>query len=334
MINRRYWKQRGIQVLKAVTAAVTMVSLISLAQLSACAATSWSFWGEEETELEESELESEEWADQEEEENIFTKTVYKNQTGEYLDLGEDFSGEVVFSIDNPKVLDISEDGELIPLKVGNAVVTATVAAQEGQKDQKNQEVQEEQKDQKSQAAQEAQLEEGQEEERVYQYYISVCKKKAYKAVKKAENAIGAAYSQEKRMKKGYYDCSSLVWRSYSPYGIDFDESTWAPTAADQGLWCDENEKTISEKAVEISAQKLVPGDLLFYAKSSDNGRYKKIYHVAMFEGYEAEVDEETGETILSGTIIEADGTSVVSRTYRADSADSDRSIVITARPTK
>ncbi len=310
MINRRYWKQRGIQVLKAVTAAVTMVSLISLAQLSACAATSWSFWGEEETELEETELESEEWADQEEEENIFTKTVYKNQTGEYLDLGEDFSGEVVFSIDNPKVLDISEDGELIPLKVGNAVVTATVAAQE------------------------AQPEEGQEEERVYQYYISVCKKKAYKAVKKAENAIGAAYSQEKRMKKGYYDCSSLVWRSYSPYGIDFDESTWAPTAADQGLWCDENEKTISEKAVEISAQKLVPGDLLFYAKSSDNGRYKKIYHVAMFEGYEAEVDEETGETILSGTIIEADGTSVVSRTYQADSAGSDRNIVITARPTK
>jgi cell wall-associated NlpC family hydrolase len=300
MIKRKSWQQRGKSILKAATVFFTSVSLISMAQLSACAATTWSFWGDAE---EESEYQA-----------VYTKTVYKGQSGEFLDM-EDTSGEITWSVDRPELLDISEDGELIPLKVGNAVVTVTVTPDS------------------SEYVSEKNSASGEEAE-VYEYYISICKKKAYKAIKKARAALGSAYSQEKRMEKGYYDCSSLIWRSYSPYGITFDETTWAPTAADQGLWCDENGKTIASKAVKVSSLKLVPGDLIFYAKDADNGRYKKIYHVAMFEGYQAELDEETGETTLSATMIDADGTSVVSRTYSTGNVNSGKSVVITARPTK
>mgnify|MGYP006990305196 FL=1 len=42
-------------------------------------------------------------------------------------------------------------------------------------------------------------------------------------------------------------------------------------------------------------------------------------YVAMFEGYEMELDEETGETILSATMIEASGTNVVRNPYRTGS---------------
>jgi cell wall-associated NlpC family hydrolase len=300
MIKRKSWQQRGKSILKATTVFLTSVSLISMAQLSACAATSWTFWGDVE---EESECEA-----------VYAKTVYKGQSGEFLEI-EDSSGEITWSVNKPELLDISEDGELIPLKVGNAVVTVTVTPDSSETMSKSSTSDE-------------------DETEVYEYYISICKKKAYKAIKKARAALGSAYSQEKRMEKGYYDCSSLIWRSYSPYGITFDETTWAPTAADQGLWCDENGKTIASKAVQVSSLKLVPGDLIFYAKNADNGRYKKIYHVAMFEGYQAELDEETGETILSATMIDADGTSVVSRTYSTGNVNSGKSVVITARPTK
>lgn len=370
MIRKNRWYQRGKTVLKAATVVLTAAALVSMAQLSACAATTWTFWGDEE------EI-SEDGSD-----TVCVATVYKGQTEQFLELEnfEDLEGEITWSVDRPEILDIGPDGELIPLKVGNAMVTAVIrteAEQEtetesktesevtaetvsgtetktdsgeqlvqkesavtkssfvfGQEDKKEADTEEEipETDEDSDDMDDAEIET--DTETVCQYYVSVCKKKAYKAVKKAQNALGATYSQAKRMKKGYYDCSSLVWRSYSPYGITFGDENWAPTAADQGLWCEENGKALSASAMELSAGKLLPGDLIYYTKNVNNGRYKNIYHVAMFEGYEMDVDEETGETTLSGTIIEASGTSVVRNAYRSGSTSSGRKIALVGRPTK
>lgn len=313
MIRKNILGRKGKIILKTTTALLTAVSLISMAQLSACAATTWSFWGDQE------EI-SEEGSD-----NVCVTTLYKGQTEQFLDMGE-VTGEITWSVENPQILDISEDGELLPLKVGNTMVTVVVRTEA--------EDTEEAAAVSGSGSQFDDVSEPEMEEHVYQYYVSICKKKAYKAVKKARNAIGASYSQSKRMQKGYYDCSSLVWRSYSPYGILFgEEGDWAPTAADEGLWCDENSKTIGS-SIDISEGKLLPGDLLFYSKNADNGRYKKIYHVAMFEGYQVNYDEETGESTLSGTIIEADGNSVVRNPYRSEFTSSGKKIILSARPTK
>lgn len=162
-------------------------------------------------------------------------------------------------------------------------------------------------------------------------YVSVSSKKAIQAVKKAKSVLGATYSQEKRMQKGYYDCSSLVWRSYSPYGVYLGNRNWAPTAADQGKWCNQNKKVIAKKAIKTESLKLQPGDLIFYSRDVENGRYKNIYHVAMFAGYE-EVTDWWGGTYLTGILVEADGTQVSLRSYIEDYGTG-KKIVLIARPT-
>lgn len=362
MIRKNRWYQRGKIILKAATVLLTTSILVSMAQLSACAATTWTFWGDEEE------------IPEDDSDTVCVTTVYKGQTEQFLDLEEleEIEGEITWSVDRPEVLDIGPDGELIPLKVGNAMVTAIVKIETDMEAEPEEEIENEENSEageKTEVETEIKPEEemvteqteeteyhdnfifGQdneaetgdidintdieeETEKIYQYHVSVCKKKAYKAVKKAQNALGAAYSQAKRMKKGYYDCSSLIWRSYSPYGITFGEEEWAPTAADQGLWCEENGKALAVSAIDLAAGKLLPGDLIYYTKNVNNGRYKNIYHVAMFEGYEMEFDEETGEINLSGTIIEASGTSVVRNTYRSENGSLGRRIALIGRPTK
>lgn len=162
-------------------------------------------------------------------------------------------------------------------------------------------------------------------------YVSVAGKKALQAVKKAKSVLGATYSQEKRMQKGYYDCSSLVWRSYSPYGVYLGNRTWAPTAADQGKWCSQNKKVIATKAISTESLKLQTGDLIFYRRDTENGRYKNIYHVAMFVGYE-EYTDWFGESYLMGVLVEADGSQVSLRSYIEDYGGG-KEIVLIARPT-
>lgn len=161
-------------------------------------------------------------------------------------------------------------------------------------------------------------------------YVSVSSKKAIQAMKKAKSVLGATYSQEKRMEKGYYDCSSLIWRSYSPYGVSLGSRYWAPTAADQAKWCTQNKKVIAKKAVSTESLELQPGDLIFYQRDTDNGRYKNIYHVAMFAGYEEYND--WWSSGLAGILVEADGTQVSLRSYIEDYGGG-KKIVLIARPT-
>lgn len=119
--------------------------------------------------------------------------------------------------------------------------------------------------------------------------VEVASVKGYKASKKAISISNTKtrYSQAKRMQKGYYDCSSLVWRIYSKYDVYFGvKSGWAPTAAEIAKWCSENGKKIYNKAV--SPDKLLPGDLVFFSYTK-NGRYKNISHVEIYTGDDMDV---------------------------------------------
>lgn len=93
------------------------------------------------------------------------------------------------------------------------------------------------------------------------------------------------YSQPKRMQKGYYDCSSLVWQCYKLAGKNFGARYYAPVAADILRWCVRNKKTLKKSVrKKIYEMSLRPGDMTFRT-GQKNGRYKGTYHVEMFVGY-------------------------------------------------
>lgn len=93
------------------------------------------------------------------------------------------------------------------------------------------------------------------------------------------------YSQPLRMQSGYYDCSSLVWKSYKDNGCNFGNAYYAPVAADEAKYlADRGRKVGKYTAKRFNSLKFQLGDLLFETGAS-NGRYKGIYHVEMFAGY-------------------------------------------------
>lgn len=162
--------------------------------------------------------------------------------------------------------------------------------------------------------------------REYYCTVTVGEGKAFAAVKKAEAVLGAPYSQPKRMQKGYYDCSSLVWRSYNEAGIKLVGASSAPTAAEEARKLEAEGKVIAY--AYVPPEELKPGDLIFY-QGSGNKRYKDIDHVAIYYGANYETgwwnDEEMHN---SGMLIHAAG-SVHLRPYEYYRAED---IVIIARP--
>lgn len=129
--------------------------------------------------------------------------------------------------------------------------------------------------------------------------LYIVKSKVYTAVNKAHSICKSSpkYSQAKRMKKGYVDCSSFVWKSYKKSKVYFGSKKYAPTAADIAKWCSKKKKLLKFSSYNKKSNKLKPGDLIFYKKrSGKNGRYKNIDHVAMYVG--------------NDTIVHADGRSV------------------------
>jgi hypothetical protein len=114
------------------------------------------------------------------------------------------------------------------------------------------------------------------------YRVSISYKTAIQAFRYAQKNYNSTYSQAKRMSKGYYDCSSYVWRSYASAGVYLGGTkTYAPTAADLAKWCAQNGYMIYSGTIDVS--KLRPGDLIFEG-GENNGRYKGIYHVDMYQG--------------------------------------------------
>lgn len=93
------------------------------------------------------------------------------------------------------------------------------------------------------------------------------------AVQAALNAVGSGYSQTRRDDPGWYDCSSLVYRSYAAAGITYLNGK---CAADQAQYLVNHNMT-------VSYSELQPGDLIFYSYEA-NGRYRNISHVAIYVG--------------------------------------------------
>ena len=146
--------------------------------------------------------------------------------------------------------------------------------------------------------------------------VEIASAKAYNAAKKeiAISKTKTRYSQARRMSAHYYDCSSIVWRTYKRYGVNFGvNSSWAPTAASMGYWCQKNNKVIYRTGV--SSSKLLPGDIIFYSYQR-NGRYKNISHVEMY--------------VVNGKSVSASSShnKVIHYAYK------NRSVVMIARPTK
>lgn len=134
------------------------------------------------------------------------------------------------------------------------------------------------------------------------------KKNAVKAVNNALKVEGAIYSQARRMQKGYYDCSSLVWRSYKGCGMYFGDRHYAPVAANEAAYCVRTNKNVPAKYIN-NLNRLNVGDLIFYKRDSKNGRYKNIYHVAIYMGQCGETYG--GDKIYTyGKIVHADGSRV------------------------
>lgn len=179
--------------------------------------------------------------------------------------------KVTWETSNKKIVTVSDSGKITGKKAGIAQVTATLLG------------------------------------RSFYCTVTVGSNKGLTAAVKGEAALGAVYSQEKRMQKGYYDCSSFVWRSYDAAGVKLGGVNYAPTAAELAKMMEKEKKVIAYEYID--ADELKPGDLIFYA-GGNNGRYKNIDHVAMYYGAYYSWGNEN-----SGVIIHAAGPGVLMELY-------------------
>ena len=190
--------------------------------------------------------------------NRTTVTAYKGMAPVKLKVKNVKKGKnIIWFSSKSSVAEVSQDGTVTFHKKGNAIVQAKVG------------------------------------KKTLKCIVSVCSKKAYKAVEKAKkfhSARNMSYSQGNRMGKRSADCSSFCGRCYLPQGITMGGSTsWCNTAAG-----------MANSGVSIGKKKLLPGDLVFYKKGY-NGRYKNIYHVEIFVGYEWRNNQLVGYTMSSIT---------------------------------
>lgn len=131
--------------------------------------------------------------------------------------------------------------------------------------------------------------------------VSVISKKMNTVIKKAYSLKKGKYSQPKRMLKGYYDCSSLVWRAYKKGKVYLVNKFYAPVAADLARHFVRKKKRIKGGYSYSNIAKMVlrPGDL-FFCEGAKNRRYRGIYHVEMFTGYRClEINSDGQATIVA-----------------------------------
>ena len=112
--------------------------------------------------------------------------------------------------------------------------------------------------------------------------LVVQKGKMYKVVKYAADQIGTAkYSQARRMDKGYYDCSSLVWRSYKAAGLNIGNTSWALNSDGFANYYYKKGKHYVGKKLKTN-KKLKCGDIII------RGKYKKgkaqTHHAELYIG--------------------------------------------------
>ena len=120
--------------------------------------------------------------------------------------------------------------------------------------------------------------------------VSVVTPKQAKILKKAKKIVKTSkYSQAKRMRKGYYDCSALVWKAYKSVGKKLVSKSYAPSAAEQYRYLEKHHKSLGRLTRKnINKLKFRVGDLC-YKTDGYTKRYKHIYHVEMCSGYQTYV---------------------------------------------
>jgi len=158
--------------------------------------------------------------------------------------------KVKYSSSNEKVAKVSKTGLIVAKGLGNTIITIKLL------------------------------------DREFAFLLTVGSDMGIKAAEYAMDKVGkASYSQEKRMQEGYYDCSSLCWRSYASAGVYLgDSKSYAPSSADLG-------KSLKDKGCVIATDgdfdimNVLPGDLIFSSRGN-NGRYLNIDHVAIYSGSE------------------------------------------------
>ena len=178
--------------------------------------------------------------------SLFVMT--KKQTNTIQVYNHSGKTKITYTSKNPKIATVSSRGKITPHKIGVAVIIVGV-------DQKE-----------------------------FEITVSIGRPKAVAAIQNAQKVLGATYSQAYRMRYGYYDCSSLIWRTYKPTGITFGYSKYAsnaPTAAGEAYYLVTHKKEIASTYVD--EKKLQPGDVIFIS-SSYNGRFRNITHVVMYIG--------------------------------------------------
>jgi len=146
-----------------------------------------------------------------------------------------------------------------------------------------------------------------------EYLVECTYKNAYQAVVngfndllKGDGGKTIKYSQDKRMSKGYRDCSSFVSRCYYDttlgrkiYKIGDIKGNYASTAADQAKWLYNKGKTVANGWVK--EEQLLPGDTIYTCGSSDNKRWRKIYHATLYVGNGCVIT--TGSASYSGATL-------------------------------
>lgn len=175
------------------------------------------------------------------------------------------ASKVKWSSSNPSVVSVSSSGKIKGKKNGNAVIKAKVG------------------------------------DYVFGCAVSVVSKSRKKAIDKALYIYRTSeYSQAKRMQNKFYDCSSLVWRSYANNGVKFGNTKYAPTAAEMAKWCVSKKKMVKGGLSQnnVDKMKINAGDIMFES-GADNGRYKGVYHVEMVVGYVCLGFDYNGNPILA-----------------------------------
>lgn len=111
---------------------------------------------------------------------------------------------------------------------------------------------------------------------------SGCDDNTEEVIRFALEKVGSPYSQANRTDGTSFDCSSLAYYAWGNADMDIGfGNNGPPCAAEEARLLYENGKEVSVS--NPFDFRLEPGDLIFYG-GSDNGRYKGIYHVAIYVG--------------------------------------------------
>lgn len=109
---------------------------------------------------------------------------------------------------------------------------------------------------------------------------SGCNETQEATIRYALSKVGYPYSQAQRASGNAYDCSSLAYYAWEAAGVDISGGgRYPPTASAEAQIMERTGKALDNNNIS----NLEPGDLIFYGGDS-NGRYKGIYHVAIYVG--------------------------------------------------